>query len=143
MTVEEKKLKLETFVILIDRVEVLRAELEDMRARAVALTQNISDLPQGTIDGSKPERALESIERSIKKLIQEETAACETIDCVITAISKLSDTREQQIMSLKYIGEKKGNAYKRYVLWEIAVRMGYSLDRIKQLHGSALRNLQL
>ncbi len=143
MTVEEKKLILGNYGIYITRVETARKKVEELKKRSVALTANISELPQGQADGSKVERAIESIEHAIAELIAEECAACDTIDRIINSISKLSDPRERQILTLKYVGEKDGTGYKYYRLWEIARKMGYSTDRIEQLHRAALRKLQL
>lgn len=142
MTVEEKKEILEDYGKLIDRIETTRKEVSDLKARVVALSNTISELPRGEADGSKTERAIESIERAINNLIAEECEACETVARIVNAISNLHDTRERQILSLKYIGEKKGSKYKCYCLWEIANRMGYSIDRIKQLHRRGLRNIK-
>ena len=143
LTIDEKKLVLESYIILIDRVEELRTEVADLRDRADSLLSNIDGMPRSQAEASKVERALERIEKSISKLITEEDAACATINNVITAIGQLRDVRERQILSLKYIGEKKGSRYRRYKLWEIANRMGYSVDRIKQLHRQALRHIAL
>lgn len=143
MTVEEKKLILGNYGIYITRVETVRRKVEELKKRSVALSANISELPQGQADGSKTERAIESIERAIAELIAEECAACDTIERIISSISKLSDPRERQILTLKYVGEKVGAEYKYYRLWEIARKMGYSIDRIKQLHKRALRNVKL
>lgn len=142
MTVETKKELLEDYANLVDRIETTRTEVSDLKARAVALSITISELPQGQADGTKTERALENIERAINKLLAEECEACETVNKIVNAISKLPDTRERQILSLKYIGEKKGSQHKYYCLWEIANRMGYSTDRIKQLHRRALKNIK-
>lgn len=143
MTVNEKKLILEKYKIFADRLEVLRKEVADLRNRAASLSANVSGMPLSKADGTKIERALENIERSILRLINEESAVSQTIDRVITAIDGLSDVRERQIMSLKYIGEKSGDTYRRYKLWEIANRMGYSVDRIQQLHSRALKKIKL
>ena len=74
MTIDEKKLVLESYIILIDRVEELRTEVADLRDRADSLLSNIDGMPRSQAEASKVERALERIEKSIKELIAEETA---------------------------------------------------------------------
>ena len=144
MTSREKKQILQQFGEIDNYINDLQEELNSWWVRATAVSPVISDLPKGgNSDGTKTERAVERLVK-IEQQINEETDELYKLRYkIISAIKALPDLRERRVLYLAYIGKSENNRYKRLALWEIADEMGYSLIRIKQLHGTALLHIKL
>lgn len=144
MTSREKKQILQQFGEIDNYINDLQKELNSWWVRATAVSPVISDLPKGgNSDGTKTERAVEHLVK-IEQQINEETDELYKLRYkIISAIKALPDLRERRVLYLAYIGKSENNRYKRLALWQIADEMGYSLIRIKQLHGTALLHIKL
>lgn len=144
MTSREKKQILQQFGEIDNYINDLQEELNSWWVRATAVSPVISDLPKGgNSEGTKTERAVEHLVE-IEQQINEETDELYKLRYkIISAIKALPDLRERRVLYLAYIGKSENNRYKRLALWQIADEMGYSLIRIKQLHGTALLHIKL
>ena len=144
MTSREKKQILQQFGEIDNYINDLQEELNLWWVRATAVSPAISDLPKGgNSDGTKTERAVEHLVK-IEQQINEETDELYKLRYkIISAIKSLPDLRERRVLYLAYIGKSENNRYKRLTLEQIADEMGYSLIRIKQLHGTALLHIKL
>ena len=144
MTSREKKQILQQFGEIDNYINDLQEELNSWWVRATAVSPVISDLPKGgNSDGTKTERAVERLVK-IEQQINEETDELYKLRYkIISAIKTLPDLRERRVLYLAYIGKSENNRYKRLTLEQIADEMGYSLIRIKQLHGTALLHIKL
>ena len=144
MTSREKKQILQQFGEIDNYINDLQKELNSWWVRATAVSPVISDLPKGgNSDGTKTERAVEHLVK-IEQQINEETDELYKLRYkIISAIKALPDLRERRVLYLAYIGKSENNRYKRLALWQIADEMGYSLIRIKQLHGTAFLHIKI
>ena len=144
MTSRDKKRILQQFGEIDSYINDLQKELSSCWARATAVSPVISDLPKGgSSDGTRIERAVEQLVE-IERQINEETDELYKLRYkIISAVKALPDLRERRVLYLAYIGKSNGNGYKRLKLWQIANEMGYSLDRVKQLLGTALLHIKL
>lgn len=144
MTSREKKQILQQFGEIDNYINDLQEELNSWWVRATAVSPVISDLPKGgNSDGTKTERAVEHLVK-IEQQINEETDELYKLRYkIVSAIKELPDLRERRVLYLAYIGKMDEKGYKRLKLWQIADEMGYSFDRIKQLHGTALLHIEI
>ena len=144
MTSREKKQILQQFGEIDDYINDLLDELNLWWVRATAVSPVISDLPKGgNSDGTKTERAVERLVKIEKQINKETDELYKLRYKIISAIKALPDLRERRVLYLAYIGKSENNRYKRLTLEQIADEMGYSLIRIKQLHGTALLHIKL
>lgn len=136
MTIQEKKNYLKQYKKLIQKINVLEKELHDI---------NLSSLPGG-IDYSKDKIQttptndqminyvikLEDLENSILSLRMEAINVCNNI---LETISTLEDETYQAILHRRYI---------LFESWEqISFEMNYSTQRLYELHGEALADMNI
>ena len=144
MTSREKKQILQQFGEIDNYINDLQEELNSWWVRATAVSPVISDLPKGgNSDGTKTERAVERLVKIEQQINAEIDELYKLRYKIISAIKALPDLRERRVLYLVYIGKSENNRYKRLTLEQIADEMGYSLIRIKQLHGTALLHIKL
>ena len=143
MTSREKKQILQQFGEIDNYINDLQEELYSWCVRATVVSPVISDLPKGgNSDGTKTERAVERLVKIEQQINAEIDELYKLRYKIISAIKALPDLRERRVLYLAYIGKSENNRYKRLTLEQIADEMGYSLIRIKQLHGTALLHIK-
>lgn len=123
MTSKEKKAILLQFSLINDRLCELNKELD------------LWDfLP--TKDIETGENIIKQIEKETDKLLKMRAK-------ITDAINKIDDITEKRVLMLAYIGEPKQAHYERLKLWQIANKLHYSIDRIKQIHCKALEHIEI
>jgi len=143
MTCKEKKELLNSFSKIEGRIKELEDELEALWSNATSSPVNTSGMPRGSGGVNKIENAIERMERLVN-LIDRERDELESVKFrIMAAVSELSNITERRVIHLKYIGKPDGQYHKTVPLWDIAKRLGYSIDRINHIHGEALQHLVL
>lgn len=144
MTSKEKKQILLRYGEIDQHIDELKAEKASWWSRVTSTSPVVSDMPKGGgSDGTL-------LEVSVEKIIKIENQINDEIDRLVTlrdkissAIQSLTDEREKRVLYLAYIGKSSASGKKRLKLHQIAREMNYSVDRIKQLHGTALLHIEL
>lgn len=145
MTSKEKKRILLQYGEIDRHIDELQAEKSFWRSRVTSTSPVLSDIPKsGGSDGTKLEVAIEKIIKIEQQISDEIDRLVIQRDKISSAIQKLPDEREKSVLYLAYIGKTEYDGrQKRLKLWQIAREMNYSVDRIKQLHGTALLHIKL
>ncbi len=142
MTNKEKKRILQSYAKIEGRLLELESELEFLEKNPMRPI-NLTGTRGSGNNKSTIEAATERKEK-LEKLIQEEYNDLQILKTrIVAAIKSLDDITERRIIFLKYIGKGSGKYHKTLPLWKIARELGYSVDRVNHLHGTALRNLKL
>ena len=142
MTSKEKKQILLQYSDIDRHIDELQVELDMWWARLSG--GRLSDMPKGgSNDGTETERAVERIIKIEQQIDDEIDELLIMRHKILSAINALKDIRERRVLYLAYIGKNNGDKRRRLMLWEVAREMNYSLDRIKQLHGTALLHIDL
>lgn len=142
MTSKEKKQILLQYSDIDRHIDELQSELDMWWSRLSG--GRLSDMPKGgSNDGTETERAVERIIKIEQQIDDEIDELLIMRHKILSAINTLRDVRERRVLYLAYIGKKDGDNRKRLKLWEVAREMNYCVDRIKQLHGTALLHIDL
>lgn len=144
MTSKEKKRILLRYGEIDRHIDELEAEKSFWWSRVTSTSPVMSDMPKvGGSDGTLLEVSLEKIIK-IEQQINDEIDRLATLrDKISSAIQSMTDEREKRVLYLAYIGKSSASGQKRLKLHQIAREMNYSVDRIKQLHGTALLHIEL
>lgn len=112
------------------RIERRTEDIARMRARMEKATAQLTGMPRGGSGGDWTDVSIRVLEyeASVKAEIAE---LCRVKRLIREAIDAVEDARYRELLELRYIVGMR---------WErIAVEMNYSFDRIKHMHGEALR----
>lgn len=144
MTSKEKKRILLRYSEIDRHIDELAAEKSFWWSRVTSTSPVMSDMPKGgKSDGTLLEVSVENIMK-IEQQINDEIDRLATLrDKISSAIQSMTDEREKRVLYLAYIGKSSASGQKRLKLHQIAREMNYSIDRIKQLHGTALLHIDL
>ena len=144
MTSKEKKRILLRYGEIDRHIDELEAEKSFWWSRVTSTSPVMSDMPKGGgSDGTLLEVSVENIMK-IEQQINDEIYRLATLrDKISSAIQSMTDEREKRVLYLAYIGKTSASGQKRLKLHQIAREMNYSIDRIKQLHGTALLHIDL
>ena len=144
MTSKEKKRILLRYGEIDRHIDELEAEKSFWWSRVTSTSPVMSDMPKGGgSDGTLLEVSVENIMK-IEQQINDEIERLATLrDKISSAIQSMTDEREKRVLYLAYIGKSSASGQKRLKLHQIAREMNYSIDRIKQLHGTALLHIDL
>ena len=112
------------------RIERRTEDIARMRARMEKATVQLTGMPRGGSGADWTDVSIRVLEyeASVKAEIAE---LCRVKQMIREAIDAVEDARYRELLELRYIVGMR---------WEqIAVEMNYSFDRIKHMHGEALR----
>lgn len=142
MTNSEKKKLLEEFKSTERRIREL--EVEQNHLYNICMSSGAPDgMPRGRRISDKTARTVEKLERLTELIECERDELCDIEYRLLKAVSKLESVTSRSIIQLKYIGEPDGIYHRPLTLSEIADRLGYGIDRVKQLHIKAVGELKL
>lgn len=116
------------------RIKRIEAELEEIRLMKMNPSMNNDGMPHGSSqsDLSVYVSKLDELE---EKLYQEGIARVKTYKEIEYKISEIESEDERDVLFYKYI---KGKNF-----WEIAQLMDYSERWVKELHGRALKKVEI
>lgn len=135
MTSQEKKQYLLKYQHLTQEVDRLSDERAQVLARAQKITPTLSDMPKSQSGANRLELAVEDIVENADKLAEKIREMLRTKEEIEQVIDSLEDDTLRRLMKYRYING---------MTWElIAVKMNYTYQWVWELHGKALRNLQI
>lgn len=118
------------------RIKRIGSEIEEIRSMKMSVSAMKDDgMPHGsgtTSDLSDYVARLETLEEELYKEGVKQVESYKEIDY---KISQIKNEDERDVLFYKYIKGKK--------FWEIAQIMDYSERWVKELHGNALKNIEL
>lgn len=132
---EEKKVYLRRYRNAKLAAEEIEEEIAEVRRIQMQPAIKSSDgMPHGTNKKDLSDYAVE-IDELLSKLINARYKRIRTYNEIYTKIEELESEEEKRVLSLRYI---------KCMEWEeIRRRMNFSLRRIYQIHGKALKNIKL
>ena len=132
---EEKKVYLRRYRNAKLAAEEIEEEIAEVRRIQMQPAIKSSDgMPHGTNKKDLSDYAVE-IDELLSKLINARYERIRTYNEIYTKIEELESEEEKRVLSLRYI---------KCMEWEeIRRRMNFSLRRIYQIHGKALKNIKL
>ena len=116
------------------RIKRIESEIEEIRNMKMYPSSNNDGMPHGSNQSDLSSYAAALQERE-DELYQEGVKQVQTYKDIEYRINKLENQDERDVMFYKYI---KGFAW-----WQIAQLMEYSESWIYELHGRALKNIQI
>lgn len=131
---EQKKQYLRGYRMHARKIKRITAEIEEIRNLKMYPSLNCDDMPHGSNqnDLSSYAAELDNLER---ELYEEGIARVKDYKEIQFRINQLEDENERDVLFYRYI---KGMSW-----WEIANAMNYSESWVYELHGRALKNLQI
>lgn len=116
------------------RIKRIESEIEEIRNMKMYPSSNNDGMPHGSNQSDLSSYAAALQERE-DKLYQEGVKQVQTYKDIEYRINKLENQDERDVMFYKYI--------KGFTWWQIAQLMEYSESWIYELHGRALKNIQI
>ena len=116
------------------RIKRLESEIEEIRNMKMYPSSNNDGMPHGSNQSDLSSYAAALQERE-DELYQEGVKQVQTYKDIEYRINKLENQDERDVMFYKYI--------KGFTWWQIAQLMEYSESWIYELHGRALKNIQI
>ena len=116
------------------RIKRIESEIEEIRNMKMYPSSNNDGMPHGSNQSDLSSYAAALQERE-DELYQEGVKQVQTYKDIEYRINKLEDQDERDVMFYKYI--------KGFTWWQIAQLMEYSESWIYELHGRALKNIQI
>ena len=130
----EAKTYLDSYRLIQTRINVLRAEIERLRAEAESVSINLDGMPKGSSTGDKTARLAVEIAECEKTLTDEMSGLYSRRIKIINQLGELSSHRHQTLLHKRYIECKS---------WEtIAYEMNITWRHCYRLHGSALAEFE-
>lgn len=116
------------------RIKRIESEIEEIRNMKMYPSSNNDGMPHGSNQSDLSSYAAALQERE-DELYQEGVKQVQTYKDIECRINKLENQDERDVMFYKYI--------KGFTWWQIAQLMEYSESWIYELHGRALKNIQI
>ena len=116
------------------RIKRIESEIEEIRNMKMYPSSNNDGMPHGSNQSDLSSYAAALQERE-DELYQEGVKQVQTYNDIEYRINKLENQDERDVMFYKYI--------KGFTWWQIAQLMEYSESWIYELHGRALKNIQI
>lgn len=116
------------------RIKRIESEIEEIRNMKMYPSSNNNGMPHGSNQSDLSSYAAALQERE-DELYQEGVKQVQTYKDIEYRINKLENQDERDVMFYKYI--------KGFTWWQIAQLMEYSESWIYELHGRALKNIQI
>lgn len=116
------------------RINRIESEIEEIRNMKMYPSSNNDGMPHGSNQSDLSSYAAALQERE-DELYQEGVKQVQTYKDIEYRINKLENQDERDVMFYKYI--------KGFTWWQIAQLMEYSESWIYELHGRALKNIQI
>ena len=116
------------------RIKRIESEIEEIRNMKMYPSSNNNGMPHGSNQSDLSSYAAAIQERE-DELYQEGVKQVQTYKDIEYRINKLENQDERDVMFYKYI--------KGFTWWQIAQLMEYSESWIYELHGRALKNIQI
>lgn len=116
------------------RIKRIESEIEEIRNMKMYPSSNNDGMPHGSNQSDLSSYAAALQERE-DELYQEGVKLVQTYKDIEYRINKLENQDERDVMFYKYI--------KGFTWWQIAQLMEYSESWIYELHGRALKNIQI
>lgn len=116
------------------RIKRIESEIEEIRNMKMYPSSNNDGMPHGSNQSDLSSYAAALQERE-DDLYQEGVKQVQTYKDIEYRINKLENQDERDVMFYKYI--------KGFTWWQIAQLMEYSESWIYELHGRALKNIQI
>lgn len=116
------------------RIKRIESEIEEIRNMKMYPSSNNDGMPHGSNQSDLSSYAADLQERE-DELYQEGVKQVQTYKDIEYRINKLENQDERDVMFYKYI--------KGFTWWQIAQLMEYSESWIYELHGRALKNIQI
>lgn len=116
------------------RIKRIESEIEEIRNMKMYPSSNNDGMPHGSNQSDLSSYAAAIQERE-DELYQEGVKQVQTYKDIEYRINKLENQDERDVMFYKYI--------KGFTWWQIAQLMEYSESWIYELHGRALKNIQI
>lgn len=116
------------------RIKRIESEIEEIRNMKMYPSSNNDGMPNGSNQSDLSSYAAALQERE-DELYQEGVKQVQTYKDIEYRINKLENQDERDVMFYKYI--------KGFTWWQIAQLMEYSESWIYELHGRALKNIQI
>lgn len=131
---EEKKKYLRGYKKHGRKIELINAKIEELQRLKRNPSVRNDGMPRGSMQGDLSDYAaqLDTLE---DELYNEGVAEVETYKRITCRIDELKDEDEREVLYYRYIKDKEW--------WEIAKTMGFSESWIYELHGRALKNLEI
>lgn len=130
MTNEGKKRFLQSYQDSVKRLELISAEIDEIRAMKMGLSREHRAAFKNDLSGCLAE--LDELERKLQK---EQRGISQILKDVLKAVDSLEDLQKRSVLFYRYI---KGLAW-----GEIAEKMHYSEAYICRIHSGALLHLEL
>lgn len=116
------------------RIKRIESEIEEIRNMKMYPSSNNDGMPHGSNQSDLSSYAAALQERE-DELYQEGVKQVQTYKDIEYRVNKLENQDERDVMFYKYI--------KGFTWWQIAQLMEYSESWIYELHGRALKNIQI
>lgn len=116
------------------RIKRIESEIEEIRNMKMYPSSNNDGMPHGS-NQSDLSSYVAALQEREDKLYQEGVKQVQTYKDIEYRINKLENQDERDVMFYKYI--------KGFTWWQIAQLMEYSESWIYELHGRALKNIQI
>lgn len=116
------------------RIKRIESEIEEIRNMKMYPSSINNEMPHGSNQSDLSSYAVALQERE-DELYQEGVKQVQTYKDIEYRINKLENQDERDVMFYKYI--------KGFTWWQIAQLMEYSESWIYELHGRALKNIQI
>lgn len=116
------------------RIKRIESEIEEIRNMKMYPSSINNGMPHGSNQSDLSSYAVDLQERE-DELYQEGVKQVQTYKDIEYRINKLENQDERDVMFYKYI--------KGFTWWQIAQLMEYSESWIYELHGRALKNIQI
>lgn len=118
------------------RIKRIEAEIEEIRSMKMHTSQNdINGMPRGSSGKGDLSGYIAALEEKEDKLYTEGVKQVEIYKEIHSRINKLEDEDERDVLFYRYI---KGMNW-----WNVAKNIGLSERRIYEIHGKALKNLDI
>lgn len=116
------------------RIKRIESEIEEIRNMKMYPSSNNDGMPHGS-NQSDLSSYVAALQEREDELYQEGVKQVQTYKDIEYRINKLENQDERDVMFYKYI--------KGFTWWQIAQLMEYSESWIYELHGRALKNIQI
>lgn len=136
MTEKDKKNKLLSYKMLLNKLETVKDEYETLKNKLITPSiSQISDMPKGSsIIHDKEAEGLMTLIEIEKNMIHRQQNILEQMEEINNAIDNLKNDRLERLLFLRY---KKGKTWD-----EIAIEMDRTVDTCYKLHGKALQTIK-